>query len=65
MRTTTVTITLAELQDALHDYAHKHCGSQPDAIEVRSQWDKTLIYVPLKPGTVIHGVAFQQSSKED
>jgi hypothetical protein len=62
MKTTEVTLTLAELQEALLDYAFKHAKAQPDVVVVTGFRDKPLLVVPLKPGTVVEGKDFRQQT---
>ena len=60
MRTTEISITLTELQEALGDYAAKHINVQPLTVVITGFGDKPLLLVPLQLGETIEGKSFRQ-----
>ena len=64
MKVNTITISVTELQDAVRDYVFKHAKSQPDIVEVDNGYDKTVLYIRMKPGQVVEGCAFQRQTEE-
>lgn len=65
MRTSIVTITVDELQDALRKYMELTATSQPDEVLVENAYDKVVLEIPLKPGTVVSGKTFQQRTTSE
>lgn len=63
MRTHSVVISVAELQQALLDYAFKHAKSQPHEVLVDNGYGKIVFTVPLKLGTVVRGEEFQRQTE--
>ena len=62
MRIHALTLSLAELQQALRDYAEKHASSQPDVVYVES-FGKVKIVVDLRPGAVIEAAEFRHRAQ--
>ena len=63
MKTPIVSITLAELQEALNDYCAKHAASQVECVHVMSH-ERTRILVELRPkGLVSCEEAFKHRSE--
>jgi len=58
MKIQQVTISLAELQDALREYCEKHAVSQVELVRVESH-GKEVIAIDLHPGAFVEAVAFK------
>ena len=65
MRTSIVTITVDELQDALQKYMELNATSQPDEVLVENAYNKVVLEIPLKPGTVVNGKTFSQRTTSE
>jgi hypothetical protein len=52
MKVYSITISLAELQEALRDYAEKHAIAQPTAVYIES-FDKVRLSVELIPNGLV------------
>jgi len=63
MKTNTVTISLAELQEALNDYAFKKGTPQPYAVTVVSH--SKSIHVELHPGGIVEADEFRHRAGTD
>ena len=63
MKLQTIELSVTELQQALRDYAEKHCPSQPAVVVVNNGFGKTVLHVPLAPGAVVMGTDFTRATE--
>ena len=62
MKTPIVSITLAELQEALTDYCAKHAASQVERVDVTSN-GQILLRIELRPKGLVKAEAFKHRSE--
>ena len=64
MTPTTIELSVTELQQAVADYVRAAGFSQPTTVLVDNGFGKTVLLIPLKPGTVVCGAEFQRKTEE-
>ncbi|HET8870489.1 MAG TPA: hypothetical protein VFM48_08590 [Aquabacterium sp.] len=64
MKIVEVTLTLAELQEAVREYLEKRATSQVELVRVES-YRKEVLVIGMRPGEMVEGIAFRRRAEAE